>query len=92
MVKALIIWEDVPERLRIFEYNINGDEVLETVKRCHHKHSQTVGNSIDDEAALDWLSKMLEVEAKLLYDSQAEDNSLIRPDRCDLVIVTGFLL
>ncbi len=93
---VLVVWQDIPDRIRVYDYIVTDQETMETLKKCHGEYAECSTNSIDIDAALDWLSKMLENTfdgtITLLYDSQSDRHRFIEPDSVDCSIITGFLM
>lgn len=90
MNRILLIYEYMPERVQIYDFEELTDEEFANLTACHHQYGNTVGApGIVEE----WLPKWLEYKEKFeIFDSNIELQApmdIIGPIR---IIHSGFIL
>lgn len=91
MNKVIIIYNGVPEWLKVFNLDVS-DEDLARIKRCNGCYVNTTCLTKEQEADTDWLYAFLE-DKKSWYSEDEKDenlNSLSCSEPCTIV-VTGFI-
>lgn len=52
----VIVWQDIPEHIRVYEYSTNDNSFIEKIERCHRNY---LGLDSEVEEDIVWLSELL---------------------------------
>jgi hypothetical protein len=93
---VLLIWEMVPEALKIFHFTDLSEVEFENLLKCHGEMEGASDNSNEVDEALGWLGPFLQ-DVDPIYDSDNEDLKVppaIGADHYEGVVIvhTGFLM
>lgn len=88
-MRILLIWDDNPERTRIYEELVTPEE-FKTLSRTHGKLMNSANNTPEDEDALMFVSEWL-VGRTPIFDTEKSDNPIKEVLTCS-IIHTGFIM
>lgn len=95
MKRVLLIWEEVPEATKVYNFVVN-DEEFSKLCACHMKFINLSGQSPEDEANLDWLNDWITTQKNKIVIATGDKNSIypfVSESGSDVtVILTGFIL
>jgi hypothetical protein len=93
-MNILIIWQNIPEDIKIYEVFTQDQDLINRLRRSHHKLVNSVHTSDEDSQMVVELGEWLEANSgvKKTYNSESETSEPIKPQETDLIIVTGFIL
>jgi len=93
MKNILLIYEELPERTRIFFFGMDAhDENFARLKTCHGKMSNGVGEyAVDDP---EWLTRFVDAlpVQSCIYDTNTHDTQPPVLNYECVIIITGFIL
>ncbi len=100
-MRFIILWEENPERIRMFDYESNDQQEIERIQLCHGKLINCGQHSETEEAALNYLNcrlmgqdldgNVVSEPLKSFYDSNAKD-CIIHISGDYQFVATGFVM
>lgn len=103
-MRFLIIWEEVPEYTRMYEYNTNNVDEIKKLHCCHNNFVNSTEMTPLQEEALEWLNTKLagqDMKGNVvceplpsIYNSDSKNNDIptLNAREGYSIIVTGFLM